>query len=169
MSKKDTPKIKIIPIDEKHIESFHSCLDSVTRERIYLGGDRAPPIESAHEFVLGNIRDKIPQYVAVEEDVVVGWCDIRPRNGKDFAHCGVMGMGVKNGYRHQGIGSRLLNATIDAARGFGMERVELEVYTSNIPAIRLYEKRGFVKEGVRKKARKLDGEYFDIMMMALFL
>jgi ribosomal protein S18 acetylase RimI-like enzyme len=162
-------EIKVIPIEEKHIESFHSCLDSVAREKIYLGGDQAPPLESAREFVMGNIRDKIPQYVAVEGDTVVGWCDIRPRKGKDFSHCGTMGMGVKNGYRHQGIGTRLLNATIDAARAYGMERVELEVYTSNIPAIKLYEKRGFVKEGIRVKARKMDDVYYDIMMMALFL
>ena len=43
------------------------------------------------------------------------------------------------------------------------------VYVSNIPAIRLYEKRGYVHEGVNTKARKLDGIYDDILLMALFL
>ena len=100
---------------------------------------------------------------------VVGWCDIIPMRGVDFSHCGLMGMGLHVDYRRQSIGTRLLNATIQAAKEYGLERVELEVYTSNIPAIRLYEKRGFVPEGVKMKARKLDGEYFDIQVMALFI
>ena len=77
-------------------------------------------------------------------------------------------MGVHKDYRGQGIGTRLLGATLDAAEKYGLERVELEVYTSNTRAIRLYEKRGFITEGVKKKARKLDGKYYDIQVMALF-
>ena len=161
--------IDIIPISEEYIEGFHGCLDSVARERIYLAGVKAHPIDSTREFVLNNIQNNIPQYLAVDGKRVVGWCDIIPRRGLDFAHSGGLGMGVHKDYRGQGIGIRLLNDTIDAAKEFGLERVELEVYTSNTRAIRLYLKRGFVVEGVKKKARKLDGEYFDIQVMALFI
>jgi RimJ/RimL family protein N-acetyltransferase len=50
-----------------------------------------------------------------------------------------------------------------------LERIELGVFASNIPAIKLYEKAGFVVEGVKKKARKLDGVYDDMIQMALFI
>ena len=62
-----------------------------------------------------------------------------------------------------------MDNAIDAAKDFGMEKIELEVYTSNLPAIKLYEKRGFILEGIKKKVRKLDGEYFDLKIMALFI
>ena len=62
----------------------------------------------------------------------------------------------------------MLDTTIKAAKAFGLEKVELEVYTSNTPAIKLYEKFGFVCEGIKKKARKLDREYYDVMIMSLF-
>ena len=78
-------------------------------------------------------------------------------------------MGVHKDYRRQGLGTLLLESTIDAAKEYGIERVELEVYTSNTPAIRLYEKLGFIHEGVKKKARKLDGIYYDLKVMALFI
>jgi len=78
-------------------------------------------------------------------------------------------MGVHKDYRGQGLGTGLLDTTLDAAKEFGIERVELEVYTSNIRAIRLYDKFGFVHEGIKTKARKLDGEYYDIKVMALFI
>jgi ribosomal protein S18 acetylase RimI-like enzyme len=159
----------IIPISEEYIESFHACLDSVARERIYLAGVQARPLESTREFVLTNIHNNYPQYVAVEGKRVVGWCDIIPQRGIDFAHCGTLGMGVHKEYRRQGLGTSLLDAALGAAKVFGIERVELEVYTSNTPAIKLYEKRRFILEGVKKKARKLDGEYYDIQVMAIFI
>jgi ribosomal protein S18 acetylase RimI-like enzyme len=161
--------VEVIPIAEKYIESFYACLDSVKRERIYLGGVKAAPIESAREFVLNNIRNGYPQCIAVENEQVVGWCDIIPMKGVDFAHCGVLGMGVHKDYRGQGIGSALLESTIDKAKEYGLERVELEVYTTNTVAIELYLKKGFKVEGVKRRARKLDGKYFDLQVMAFFI
>lgn len=160
--------VEIIPISEEYIEGFHSCLDSVARERIYLAGVKARPIDTTREFVMNNIENNIPQYIAVHEGHVVGWCDIIPRRGVDFSHSGGLGMGVHKDYRGQGIGTRLLNATLEAAKEYGLERVELEVYTSNTRAMKLYAKRGFLTEGVKRKARKLDGVYYDIQVMALF-
>lgn len=48
-----------------------------------------------------------------------------------------------------------------------MERAELEVFASNRPAIALYEAAGFVHEGVKRRARKLEGVYDDIVLMAI--
>jgi len=67
------------------------------------------------------------------------------------------------------LGKKLMTATLQAAEKFGMERVELLVYASNVDAIGFYEKNGFVCEGTKKKARKLDGEYDDVNIMAIFL
>lgn len=53
------------------------------------------------------------------------------------------------------------------ARQAGMERIELDVFASNKAAIALYMKLGFVTEGVKCRARKLDGDYDDNVFMAL--
>jgi ribosomal protein S18 acetylase RimI-like enzyme len=76
-------------------------------------------------------------------------------------------MGVLPGYRGLGHGRRLAEAAIAAARQAGMERIELEVFASNVTAIRLYEKLGFQHEGVKRRGRKLDGVYDDHVLMAL--
>jgi len=78
-------------------------------------------------------------------------------------------MGVLKEHRRQGLGTVLMERTIEEAKRKGLERIELEVYASNTPAINLYEKWGFAREGVKKKARKLDGEYDDIIEMAFFI
>ena len=105
----------------------------------------------------------------MKEDLVIGWCDIVPGSIEGFTHRGTLGMGVHKDYRRQGVGERLLKRTIDGAKVRGIECVELEVFASNAPAICLYEKLGFVREGLKNNARKLDNVYDDIVIMALFL
>lgn len=70
--------VTIKRITEEHVEGFHACLDSVVREEKFLGQTQAPPLERIAEFVRANIRDDLPQYVAVLEGQVVGWCDALP-------------------------------------------------------------------------------------------
>jgi ribosomal protein S18 acetylase RimI-like enzyme len=162
-------EVQIMPIAEEHIEGYHECLDSVARERRYLAFVQAPSLESARKFVLSNIANDVPQFVALSGDEVIGWCDILPQRLEGFTHCGGLGMGVREDSRRRGIGTRLVDRTIRKAKEKGLERIELEVFASNTPAIKLYEKVGFVVEGVKKKARRLDGAYDDLVGMALFI
>jgi RimJ/RimL family protein N-acetyltransferase len=76
-------------------------------------------------------------------------------------------MGLLPEYRGRGLGRRLAEAAVAAARERGMERIALEVFASNTRAIALYERLGFRHEGVLRRARKLDGRYDDNVLMAL--
>ena len=158
--------IEIVPITAEYTEGFHACLDSVARERRYLGFVEAPSLESVRAFVEANIAADVPQFVALAGGEVVGWCDISPKTREGFRHCGHLGIGVHDDFRGQGVGTRLLAATVEKARAQGLERIELEVFASNTDAIRLYERQGFALEGRQQKARKIDGQYDDILCMA---
>lgn len=70
--------IRILPISEAHTPSFHACLDSVARERMYLGQTEAAPLARVKEFVRNNVVNHYPQYVAVYGSRVIGWCDAIP-------------------------------------------------------------------------------------------
>jgi ribosomal protein S18 acetylase RimI-like enzyme len=162
--------IRIVPTDERYVESFNHALDIVARERRFIGFLEAPPVESTRTFVRHVLSGEGVQRLAVtHDDEVAGWCDIVRRSMEGFRHAGRMGMGVLPGYRGAGVGRRLLTETLGAARALGMERVDLEVFASNEAAIALYRKLGFVVEGIKRRARKLDGEYDDDLIMALFL
>jgi ribosomal protein S18 acetylase RimI-like enzyme len=77
-------------------------------------------------------------------------------------------MGVRADFRGHGIGRRLLEATLDAARHRGLERVELVVRVSNVAAVRLYERAGFKTECTIRRAVKSGGTYEDAYSMVLF-
>lgn len=163
------PTVQIVPIAQEHVESYHRCLDAVARERYYIGLVQAPPLERTRDFVLANINQHGLQFVALAAGEVVGWCDILPKRLEGFHHCGGLGMGVSQPYRGQKIGQALIERTLQAAKAYGLERVELEVFASNTAARKLYAKLGFVVEGVKQKARKIDGRYDDLIDMALFM
>jgi ribosomal protein S18 acetylase RimI-like enzyme len=160
---------RVVPIAEEHVEGFWAGLDSVARERRYLTFLQAPPLEEVGNFLRRNIRKGHPQYVALSGVKVVGWCDALPIDRPTRAHTGVLGLAVLAEFRGRGIGTALLRETLNGARAFGLTRVELGVRAGNAHVVPLYERFGFVREGVQKNAIRLDGEYEDLICMALLL
>ena len=63
-------------------------------------------------------------------------------------------IGVLTEYRRQGIGEKLLAHLEDYSKNNGIELLTLEVRSSNLPAIGMYSKHGFVKVGTRKNYYK---------------
>ena len=159
--------IEIVPIAPDHAESFHRALDTVARERRYLAFLEAPPLESTRAFVLNNIEQGYPQLVALSEHEVVGWCDVLPKPRPVHAHIGVLGVALLPAFRGQGHGERLMRQTLEAARAFGLHRVELTVRQNNTNAIALYRKIGFEIEGLMRDAIKVDGIYEKVVLMGL--
>ena len=163
------PAVEIVPITQDHIESFHKALDFVARERRYLAFLEAPPPEETRAFVLNNIRQGYPQLVAVSAEQVVGWCDIVPNPRPIYAHVGVLGIAILPEFRRQGIGGRLIRQALDAAKAFGLHRVELTVRENNVVAIQLYKKFGFAVEGLQRKRILVEGVYENLVLMGLLL
>ncbi|MGH6741140.1 MAG: GNAT family N-acetyltransferase [Bradyrhizobium sp.] len=159
--------IEIAPIAPAHIESFHYTFDFIARERRYLAALEAPPLESFRSFVQDTISQGHARFAALSDGAVVGWCDALPKPLPIHRHVGVLGMGLLPAFRGLGIGRRLLQRALEAARAGGLSRVELTVREDNPGAIALYESAGFEAEGVQRNAFKVDGRYHNLIMMAV--
>jgi ribosomal protein S18 acetylase RimI-like enzyme len=159
--------INILPMTEKHIEGFWATLDKVAREQQYLAFLKAPPLAVTKAWILNNLRENWPHVVAMHEEKVIGWCDITGFDRVVFAHRGVMGMGLLPPYRGQGIGEALLQHALQLADLKGLTRIELTVREHNTRAIALYKKVGFETEGVQKNALLFEGQYENLLSMAL--
>ena len=157
----------VLPMSAEYVEAFHAALDVVARERSFLTLLEAPPLEATRAFVLAGMAANNPAFLAVSEGAVVGWCDIRRDSFPAHAHRGSVGMGILPKFRGQGLGKRLIKATLEAAWDCGLTRVELSVHSDNKVAMALYEKVGFVREGVCRNAFLADGIYRDSVLMAI--
>jgi RimJ/RimL family protein N-acetyltransferase len=162
----DAPVI-IRPARLEDIPGLYACLDAVARELRYLAFLEAPAFAQSQAFWTGMIERGCPFEAALDGARAVGWSDITPVPRPAFAHCGTLGIGVHADYRGRGIGRKLIEATIAAAWRYGLERIELTVFMSNLRARRLYEKVGFLPEGVLRRHRKVNGAYEDSLFMAL--
>ncbi|MBL8917328.1 MAG: GNAT family N-acetyltransferase [Myxococcaceae bacterium] len=158
---------RIVPTTEDRIEGFHAVLDAVARERRYLALLEAPPLEETRTFIRKLLQTGAQHLALDEAGHVVGWCDVARWQRPGFTHVGSLGMGLAAHARGLGLGRRLAEASIGAVRERGVERIELEVFASNTAGCALYERLGFVTEGVKRRARFLDGRYDDIVLMAL--
>ena len=100
---------------------------------------------SANSFMEEIIKDTSVYLVAYEGDVLVGVCGliISLDEGE------VLNVSVKKEYRKQGIALQMLEYLLQEADTKGVRHLTLEVREGNVPARTLYEKLGFVCEGIR--------------------
>jgi ribosomal protein S18 acetylase RimI-like enzyme len=157
---------EIVPIGRAHLAGFHAALDSVAKERRYLAMLEAPSFVRTRRFVLDSLKAGAVHVVAVADGTVVGWCDLRPKTASALQHSAVLGMGIVAACRGQGIGTRLLAATLERAQARGLRRAELIVRADNAAAIRLYRRFGFLDEGVLRQYMRVDGVDHDALLMA---
>jgi L-amino acid N-acyltransferase YncA len=79
---------------------------------------------------------------------------------------GELGMAVDRDWRGRGVGSALVQAAIDWARGAGLHKLCLEVFPHNAAGIALYRRSGFTEEGRRvAQYRRASGELWDAIVM----
>lgn len=100
---------------------------------------------------------------------IVGEIDITVKNLLRIKHNGFLTIGILPEYQGQGLGTCLLEHAFSWAQAHELRRIELAVFASNTRAQALYEKFGFVVEGVRKNfLRHEDGSFEDDLMMAKY-
>ena len=161
-----TPPFTIEPITPDDVEGLQAAVEAVARERRYLAAVDGFGVDGTRAFVDGLARGGGVQLVVRAEGRVVGWCDVQRHPFEGLRHGGVLGIGLLPEWRERRVGAALLARTLEAAEAAGMTRVELEVFASNTRAIRLFEGAGFVREGVKRQARLLDGRADDVVCMA---
>ena len=158
--------LEIIPMTPDHIDGYHRTLDFIARERRYLAFLEAPPLESTRAFVLDLIKRGCPQYVAVVEGEVVGWCDLTPKDRPVYAHAGVLGMGLLPPYRRTG---RRYAIDGDGARRGARCRTasgRADGARDQHRRDRALQTMGFEVEGCFRDAVQVDGVYENVLGMA---
>lgn len=149
--------------DYRDIYEIYSC------PKAYAGTLQLPyPSLEQWRQRLSTPDDTIYNLVAVVSERVVGILGLhtfpnRPRR----RHVGAIGIGVHDDWHGKGVGTALMRACIELADNwFNLTRLELEVYTDNEAAIRLYERFGFEREGLLRKHAFRDGNYVDAYVMS---
>jgi RimJ/RimL family protein N-acetyltransferase len=106
-------------------------------------------------------------FVAVADDDVVGFLNAMGGQPRRLRYATSLALGVARPYWGQGVGSALLSATLAWSQEAGLRRVDLTVQVGNVRAIALYERFGFVVEGVRRSSLVVGGHGVDELLMSV--
>ena len=106
--------------------------------------------------------------VACIDGEVIGQLGLHTSPGRPRRrHVGEIGMAVRDDWQGKGVGTALMQAAVELAdKWLNLFRLELEVYTDNEPAVRLYKKFGFKIEGTAIQHAFRDGHFVDSYFMA---
>ena len=106
--------------------------------------------------------------VAELDGRVVGYIRLRPPTRlPENAHViQVQGLAVHPDARGRGIAAMLLAEAEQRLRERGTQKLTLRVLSTNVTAIRLYERLGFTREGVLRREFIINGSYVDDVLMA---
>ena len=151
------------PGDYKAVQQVHS------QPRAIWGTLQVPfPSEELWKKRLTESADEMFALVACVEGEVVAMAGLHlyPKSPRR-KHVGYIGMAVHDKWHSRGVGTALMNAIIELADNWlNLARLELNVWTDNEPALRLYQKLGFEIEGTQRKFAFRDGAYVDAYCMA---
>ena len=94
------------------------------------------------------VSDEKSLYLVAEADgLVVGCCGVTNVRGEG----NINNVVVQEAYRGQGIAYAMMQELLVRGREMGCTEFTLEVRVSNAPAIHVYQKLGFVSEGIRPR------------------
>ncbi|MBO0817490.1 MAG: GNAT family N-acetyltransferase [Actinobacteria bacterium] len=106
--------------------------------------------------------------VAELDGRVVGYIRLKPPSKlPENAHViQVQGLAVHPDARRHGVAAGLLEAAEEKERERGTRKLTLRVLSTNQPAIRLYERHGFAREGTLREEFCINGRFVDDVIMA---
>ncbi len=162
------PKIReLVETDAERMVALHMALDRESAFMLLEPGERpadvAPELERIRAM---TARDNQLVLVAEIDEDLVGYVAVLGGPFRRNRHTGLVVIGVRQEFAGRGLGGALLDAAARWAEGAGFHRLELTVMAHNERAIRLYERKGFVREGVKRQALLVGDAWVDEILMA---
>ncbi len=165
-------KVLIRDAQPDDAEGIVKVLNPIIQAGVYTALTTPFSIQAEREFI-SNFPQRGILHVAVcvDEQKIVGLQDVEPFGSYTpaFDHVGVIGTFVDLSYRRLGIGKSLFNATFEAARTKGYEKLFAFVRADNPVALVAYRHQDFNVIGTARKHAKIQDMYVDEIMIEKFL
>ena len=147
-------------------------LEAVSGESDFLsfGPSEFELTETEEEDTLRGYRDSDNSLyvVGLVDGTIVSTLTFSAGRRPRIRHSGEFATSVRRQFWGLGIGSLMLDTLLAWARDTRIvKKINLHVRTDNQRAIALYKRKGFVVEGMIRKAVFLDGTYHDVHWMGL--
>ena len=161
--------VALVPLTVDDLPAMFNWINE--REQVLLNAPYKPIHEGQHKAWFESIQQRNDLVVfgirLLKDNRLIGSCQLH--NINHVHRSAELQIRIGEPYqRGQGYGTEAVRLLLDFAfKDLNLHRVYLHVFSSNAAAIRLYEKVGFVREGLLRKAAHIDGAYVDIVVMGI--
>lgn len=160
--------IRILPFAYKHAHLFAKLRREIDAEADHVLAKKGERKENAIHVIARLLISQRRTFIflAFDEKKVIGYVSIVFPKFKKLQGNAYLIIAIRKKYRGMGIGSLLMQKAEEYAKDKKVRRMELEVFGSNLNAIELYKKRGYLVEGVKKEAIVTQEGFDDVIIMA---
>ena len=160
--------MRLRPVQERDLPFFVKWLADPEVSRWLAAVDEPPTLKDEYDWYETARADENGVLWSIEtlDGDLVGSTDLRLAPHADRAE---LGIAIQDKTRwSDGLGTDAIRLVVDYAFGeLGLHRVELQVDEANGRAIRCYEKVGFVREGLLRDHRRMDGQFSNTVQMSI--
>ncbi|MBT2693723.1 GNAT family N-acetyltransferase [Bacillus sp. ISL-55] len=165
--------MKIRQAEERDTENFSKLIQEVentTNFMLYGPGERKFNPEAQRKMIQAlRAEENSNIFLAEADSGLAGYLIAKGGSVCRTKHTAYLVIGIKEGFRGFGIGTRLFEELFSWGKQVGIHRLELTVMTENLAGVSLYKKMGFEIEGTKKNSLLVDGEYKDEFYMSRIL
>jgi RimJ/RimL family protein N-acetyltransferase len=157
--------------DAKQLIIFYQSLDQETSFMLFEPGERDISLDVIEHQLswFENSESQVLYLAENDKHEVIGFISGNGGRASRNMHSLYCVIGVLNKYHGQGIGTSLLQNLELWAKSLKFYRMELTVMEHNQKGIRLYEKLGFEREGIKRCSVKIDGNFINEFYMSKLL
>lgn len=130
----------------------------VAKEHCHVSQELKTKFRDGFQFRVGEVGWRKLWLVKDTSGRIYGHIDLRHHSGEYAFHRVLLGMGVDVSARKQGLGAKLIELVIEYCRETrGIDWLDLNVLSMNLPAKDLYLKCGFEVLGEMRDCYRIDG------------
>lgn len=142
------------------------ALDKETDYMMFGADERPKDINRVKDMINQSINGDDLLLIAVEDENIIGFLSAQRGIPRKIKHTAYIVIGIRKNFRGNGIGKKLFLELDLWAKENNVSRLELTVMCTNSIAKQLYEKNGFVVEGIKRNSIFMNGNYIDEYYMA---
>lgn len=161
---------KIIRAHQSFIDGFYDTFCQVVSDQHqekskYFEIQTKPTPEGVANLLNVTLERMGSVLFLLADEKVVGWALFVPQEGSPLT--ADLQMGILKEYRGRGNGKKLLQTALQDLKNKAFKKAELCVFSSNQPAINLYQSVGFKVERIQKGSYDFYGKQIDSILMGL--
>jgi len=157
--------------DAKELVEYLNIIGGESDNLTFGVGEFGKTVEQEEAYIENVLKENNAlALIAIFDEKIVGNLNFSGGPRQRTAHVGEFGVSVLKEYWGSGIGESLILYLIGWSKNLSIIRkINLRTRTDNTRAIKLYEKLGFLEEGIIKRDFLINGVFYDSLAMGLLI